>query len=167
HGLRSGRAGRRGQVPAAKARGRYPAPAATLHAGGHEAREPQAETPAPPAARESPTGLRDDLPIVHYNMGQAYLYLNDPENLVRCNERVLELERDNGAAHYYAAVGHLALGDLGVSERHLGRAIELGHQPTQDFVKAMEKAHLKKGRQGNVTLIEISGAENPEKKKED
>lgn len=111
--------------------------------------------------------LRDDLPIVHYNMGQAYLYLNDPENLVRCNERVLELERDSGAAHYYAAVGHLALGNLGAAERHLGRAIELGHQPTQDFVKAMEKAQLKKGRQENVTLIEISGAKNPEKEEED
>jgi tetratricopeptide (TPR) repeat protein len=110
---------------------------------------------------------RDDLPIVHYNMGQAYLYLNDPENLVRCNERVLELDRDNGTAHYYAAVGYLALDNLGAAERHLGRAIELGHQPTQDFVKAMEQAHQKKRRQSNVTLVEISGAETPGKKKED
>ena len=31
----------------------------------------------------------------------------------------------------------------------------------------MEKAHLKKGRQQNVTLIEISGAKTPENNKED
>jgi tetratricopeptide (TPR) repeat protein len=118
-------------------------------------------------ATQEAAKLRDDLPIIHYNMGQAYLYLNDPQNLVRCNERVLELDRGNGAAHYYAAVGSLALDDLGAAERHLGRAIELGHQPNQDFVKAMEKSHLKKGRKPNVTLVEISGAETPEKKKED
>jgi tetratricopeptide (TPR) repeat protein len=118
-------------------------------------------------ANQEAARLRDDLPIVHYNMGQAYLYLNDPKNLVRCNERVIELDGDNGAAHYYAAVGQLALDNLGAAERYLGRAIELGHQPTQDFVKAMEKAHLKKQREHNVTLIEISGAEAPNQPKED
>jgi len=111
--------------------------------------------------------LRDDLPIVHYNMGQAYLYLNDPKNLVQCNEKVIELDGDNGAAHYHAAVGYLAMDNMGAAERYLGRAIELGHQPTQDFVKAMEKAHIKKEREQNLSLIEISGAETPGKKKED
>jgi tetratricopeptide (TPR) repeat protein len=95
-------------------------------------------------ANQAAAKLRDDLPIVHYNMGQAYLYLNDPKNLIRCNERVIELDRENGAAHYYAAVGHLAENNLGAAERHLGRALELGHRPTQDFIKAMEKAQLKK-----------------------
>ena len=118
-------------------------------------------------ANQAAVRLRDDLPIVHYNMGQAYLYLNDPENLLRCNERVIELDRNNGAAHYHAAVGHLAMDNLGAAERYLGRAIELGHQPTQDFVRAMEKAHLKKQREQNVTLIEISGAKTPKTKKED
>jgi tetratricopeptide (TPR) repeat protein len=118
-------------------------------------------------ANQEAARLRDDLPIVHYNMGQAYLYLNEPENLVRCNERVIELDGNNGAAHYHAAVGHLAMDNLGATERYLGRAIELGHQPTQDFIKAMEKAHLKKEREQNVTLIEISGAETPDKTKED
>jgi hypothetical protein len=99
-------------------------------------------------------------------MGQAYLYLNDPENLVRCNERVIELDRNHGAAHYYAAVGHLALDNLPAAERHLQRAGELGHQPTQEFLKAIEAARLKQGRQG-VTLIEISGAETPNNTKED
>ena len=111
--------------------------------------------------------LDDSLPIVHYNMGQAYLYLNDPENLVRCNERVLELERDHAEAHYYAAVGYLAQDNLGAAESLFGRNIELGHRPSTDFVKAMEKAHLKQHKEQNVTLIEISGADAPEKKKED
>jgi tetratricopeptide (TPR) repeat protein len=118
-------------------------------------------------ANEKAAEIRGDLPIVHYNMGQAYLYLNEPEHLVRCNEKVLELDRNNAAAHYYAAVGQLALDNLDSAKRHLGRAIELGHQPTHDFVKAMEQAQLKKDRERNVTLIEISGAEAPEKTKED
>jgi len=118
-------------------------------------------------ANQEAANLRDDIPNVHYNMGQAYLYLNDPQNLIRCNKRVIELDGNNGAAHYHAAVGHLALDNLGAAERYLGRAIELGHQPTQDFVKAMEKAQLKKQQKKNVTLIEISGAETPDKTKED
>jgi tetratricopeptide (TPR) repeat protein len=118
-------------------------------------------------ANKEAAKIRDDLPIVHYNMGQAYLYLNDPENLVKCNEEVIKLDRGNGAAYYYAAVGHMALGNLGAAERYLGRAIELGHQPTQDFVKAMEKAHMKKQRKQKVSLVEISGVKSPGKKKED
>jgi tetratricopeptide (TPR) repeat protein len=111
--------------------------------------------------------LDDTLVVAHYNLGQAYLYLNDPDNLVKCNERVLELERDHAAAHYYAAVGHLALDNMGAAERHLARAIELGHAPTQDFVKAMEKAQMKKARRQQKTLVEITGAVRPDKKRED
>ncbi|MEJ2187859.1 MAG: tetratricopeptide repeat protein [Acidobacteriota bacterium] len=118
-------------------------------------------------ANQEAAKLRDDLPIVHYNMGQAYLYLNDPENLVRCTERVLELDRDHAAAHYYAAVGFLALDNHGAAERHLGRALELGHRPTQEFMRALEKAQRKKAQKSKVNLIEISGAEAPKKTKED
>ena len=118
-------------------------------------------------ANQAAAKLRDDLPIVHYNMGQAYLYLNDPKNLIRCNEKVIELDRENGAAHYHAAVGHLAVNNLGAAERHLGRALELGHRPTQDFIKAMEKAQLKKQQAQPLSLIEISGAETPDNTKED
>ena len=86
---------------------------------------------------------------------------------MRCNQRVIELDRDNGAAHYYAAVGQLALGNLGAAERYLGRAIELGHQPTQDFMKAIDKAQQKKAKHQNVNLVKISGAKTPKKTKED
>nr|CAJ31131.1 protein containing a tetratricopeptide repeat [uncultured sulfate-reducing bacterium] len=113
-------------------------------------------------ANQEAARLQDDLVIAHFNMGQAYLYLNDPENLIRCNKRVLEIERDHPAAHYYAAVGYLATSDLGATERHLGRAIELGHSPTHDFFKAMEKAHTKKFHQQSKTLIEITGEKTPD-----
>ena len=111
--------------------------------------------------------LDDELVIGHCNLGQAYLYLNDPENLVKCNQRVLELERDHPAAHYHLAVGYLALDNHGAAERHMARAIELGHAPTQDFVKALEKAQMKKARNQNTTLVEITGAEGPGKKREE
>jgi tetratricopeptide (TPR) repeat protein len=117
-------------------------------------------------ATQTAAGLRNDLPIVHFNMGQAYLYLNDAENLLKCNERVLELDREHASAHYYAAVAHLALDDFPAAQRYLGRAMELGHQPPQDFMKAMEKAKMAT-RKNVVNMIEISGAETPETKKED
>lgn len=109
---------------------------------------------------------RDDLAIAHYNLGQAYLYTNDPDNLVACNKRVIELERDNAAAHYYAAVGLLAIGDLFGAERHAGRAMELGHRPTQEFLRALEKAQ-RAGSAQRVSVIEIAGGEAPEKPKEE
>jgi len=80
---------------------------------------------------------------------------------------VIELDRENGAAHYYAAVGHLAVNNLGAAQRHLSRAIELGHHPTQDFIKAMDKAQTKKQQTQPISLIEISGAKTPDKTKED
>jgi tetratricopeptide (TPR) repeat protein len=109
---------------------------------------------------------QDDLLVAHYNLGQAYLYMNDPENLVRCNRKVLELAPDNAAAHYYTAVGLLALGDLGAAERHNARAMELGHRPTPEFLRAMEKA-LRVKAAGELSTTEIAGAEGPEKPKED
>jgi tetratricopeptide (TPR) repeat protein len=111
--------------------------------------------------------LDENSVVAHYNLGQAYLYLNDPGNLLKCNERVIELDREHAAAHYHAAVAQLALDNLGAAERHLGRAMELGHAPSQDFVKALEKAQMKKARKGSVTLVEITGAEGPDKPRED
>lgn len=113
------------------------------------------------AATQAAVRLTPDLAVAHYNLGQAHLYMNDPENLLRCNLKVLELERDHPAAHYYAAVAHLALGDVAAAQRHLARSMELGHQPTKDFLQAIEKATQRHGRQA-VTLVEIAGAEAPE-----
>ena len=109
---------------------------------------------------------RDDLAMAHYNLGQAFLYMNDADNLVACNKKVLELERDNAAAHYYAAVGLLAVGDVSGAERHAGRAMELGHRPTPEFLRALEKAQ-RTGAEDGITVVEIAGGDAPEKPKED
>lgn len=109
---------------------------------------------------------QDDLAVAHYNLGQAYLYMNDPENLVDCNKKVLQLEKDNGAAHYYAAVGLLALGDVAAAERHAARALELGHRPTPDFLKALERAARGEARSEPIVL-EMSGPEGPATERED
>lgn len=102
----------------------------------------------------------------HFNMGQAYLYKNEPEKLLECNRRVLELDREHAAAHYFSAVAALALDNLAVAERHLGRAMELGHTPPPDFVKAMEKAQMERTRGAGVTVFEITGT-SPDRTKED
>jgi tetratricopeptide (TPR) repeat protein len=110
--------------------------------------------------------IRDDLVMAHHNLGQAYLYMNDPENLVASVKRALTLDPDHAQSHYYAAVGLLALGELGAAERHLGRAMELGHRPTAEFMRALERAQRAKA-EGRVNMIEIAGGDPPEKPKED
>ena len=88
-----------------------------------------------------------------------------PAYLLACNLKVLELDRDHPAAHYFAAVAYLAQNQVGAAERHLGRAMELGHQPPQDFLRALEKAQKKTANK--ATVLEIAGAEAPENAKED
>jgi len=117
-------------------------------------------------ANQAAVRLDDNLTQAHYNIGQAYLYLNDPENLLKSNKRVLELERDHASGHYYSAVASLALDDVGAAKRHLGRAMELGHQPPQDILKAMEKARATTSH-GGATLVDIAGAESPDNPKEE
>ena len=91
------------------------------------------------ATREA-VARRDDLVLAHYNMGQAHLYLGDSASLLECCRRVLELDPEHAAAHYHAAVALLALDDLGGAKRHLAEAINLGHRPNPEFMKALEKA---------------------------
>ena len=110
--------------------------------------------------------LRDDLVLAHHNLGQAHLYMNDPESLVHCTRRALELDPDHPPSHYYAAVGLLAMGSLGAAERHLGRAIELGHRPTAEFLRALERAQRGQAP-GRIDMIEIGGGEAPGNVKED
>jgi tetratricopeptide (TPR) repeat protein len=113
------------------------------------------------AATREAVQLRPDLATAHFNMGQAYLYLNDPPRLLGCMKKALELERDHPAAHYFAAVALLALGEVGAAERHLGRAVELGLQPTQELMKAMGAARTNRARPG-ANLVEITGAAAPD-----
>ncbi len=96
--------------------------------------------------------LRDDLPVVHFNMGQAYLYLGDADGLVECNRRVLELDSDHPAANYFLAVGLLAQKKVAKARFYLERAMRLGHRPTPEFLRAMERA-----KDDGVRLIEVGG----------
>jgi tetratricopeptide (TPR) repeat protein len=118
------------------------------------------------AASKEAVRRRDDLVLAHYNLGQAYLYKNEPEQLVECTRRVLELDRNHAEGHYFAAVGLLATGDLSGAERHLGRSVELGHQPPPEFLRAMDAARQKIVRR-HKNVIEIAGAQTPDEPKED
>ncbi len=82
--------------------------------------------------------LDGELPLVHFNMGQAYLYLGDSDALVRCNRKVLELEPDHPAGNYFLAVGLLAQNSGKEARFYMERAARLGHRPTPEFLKAME-----------------------------
>lgn len=90
-------------------------------------------------AGKKAVALNDGLPLVHFNLGQAYLYLGDAENLVRCNRRVLELEPDHPAGNYFLAVGLMAQKITKEARFYMERATRLGHRPTPEFLKVMEK----------------------------
>lgn len=94
--------------------------------------------------------LNSELPLVHFNMGQAYLYLGNSEALVECNRRVLELEPDHPAANYFLAVGLLAENNAREARFYMDRATRLGHRPTAEFLRALERAET-----DGVQVIEI------------
>jgi hypothetical protein len=85
---------------------------------------------------------------------------------VRCARRALELDPNHPPSHYYAAVGLLALGELGAAERHLGRAVELGQRPTPELLRALERAQRSTAAR-RIDMIEISGGQAPGETKED
>jgi len=96
--------------------------------------------------------LGEDKPLVHFNMGQAYLYMGDAEGLVACNRKVLELEPDHPAGNYFLAVGLMAEKKVTEARFYMERAMRLGHRPTPEFLRALERA----GNEG-VRMIEVGG----------
>jgi tetratricopeptide (TPR) repeat protein len=109
--------------------------------------------------------LKDDLLLAHYNLGQAALYLGDAELVESSNRRVVEIDPDHAAGHYFLAVGLLALNRVEEARAALANAMRLGHRPTTEFLKGLEKAEkqLLSENENNVTHI---GAEAPEDSKE-
>jgi tetratricopeptide (TPR) repeat protein len=108
---------------------------------------------------------RDDVLLAHYNMGQAYLYLGDAEGLVGCCRRVIEIEPGHAAGHYYMAVGLLALGQVKKAREYLAKAMTLGHQPTAEFLRGLERAEQQTALD-NSNLVTNIGAEAPDDSKE-
>jgi len=108
---------------------------------------------------------RDDMVLAHYNMGQAHLYLGDAEGLASCCRRVIEIEPEHAAANYYLAVGLLALGHTDEARESLGKAMALGHQPTPEFLRGLERADKEKALDISKLVTNI-GAEAPDDAKE-
>jgi len=108
---------------------------------------------------------QDDLLLAHYNMGQAHLYLGDAEGLLSCCQRVIQLDPQHAAGHYYLAVGLLALDRLQESREALGRAMALGHRPTPEFLRGLERAE-KQTELEDSKLVTNIGADAPREPKE-
>lgn len=104
------------------------------------------------AATREAVARRPNSAIAHFNMGQAHLYLGHAEELVACNRRALELDPRNGAAHYYLAVGLLASDQVDEARKELNLAVRLGHRPTVEFLRGLEKAEMKSCSRGVPTL---------------
>lgn len=107
-------------------------------------------------ADQEAVARRDDCLLAHYNMGQAYLYLGDAEGVVRCYRKVLELDPRHPAGHYHLAVGLLATGRVEQARRAAATAMELGHRPTPEFLRSLEKAGAKV-ESGGVPVLELGG----------
>lgn len=107
-------------------------------------------------ANQEAVARRDDCLLAHYNMGQAYLYLGDGDGVVRCYRKVLELDPRHPAGHYYLAVGLLATGHVEQARRAAATAMELGHRPSPEFLRSLEKEDSKTTA-GSVPVLEFGG----------
>jgi len=117
------------------------------------------------AATEEALERKDDLLVVHYNLGQAHLYLGQAEEVVRCNRRVIELDPDHPAGHYFLAVGLLATQHLDEARLELARAMELGHRPQPEFLRALERVEKDTANEGpNVMEIGADAPQDPKEK---
>jgi Flp pilus assembly protein TadD len=85
---------------------------------------------------------RPGLVEAHFNLGQAQLYRGDAGALVSCCRRVLELQPQHAAGHYFLAVGLLAIGDVVGARRSASHATTLGHRPMPEFLRRLEQAEL-------------------------
>lgn len=109
---------------------------------------------------------KDDLLIAHFNIGQASLYLGDAEGVVRCGRRVVELDPNHAAGHYFLAVGLLATGKVADARATLARAEALGHSPRPEFLRALSREEKELERKGNEQEVNHIGAEAPKDSKE-
>lgn len=76
--------------------------------------------------------------VAHYNQGLGHLYLGQAEEMVRCFERVVELDSDHAGGQYHLAVGLFSMGQIDRARAALSRAMELGHAVDPDFLGAIQ-----------------------------
>jgi tetratricopeptide (TPR) repeat protein len=81
-----------------------------------------------------------NLTLAHFNRGLAYLYLNQPNEMLPCFERVVELEPGNAAGVYHLAVALHAVGRTPEAHARLAEATDMGHSPDPRFIKAVQAA---------------------------
>jgi protein O-GlcNAc transferase len=82
---------------------------------------------------------RPEMTLAHFNQGLGHLYLGEAAEMETCFRRVLELEPRNAGGHYYLAVALNALDDVEGARTHLAIAMELGHKPQPELLRALEK----------------------------
>ena len=87
------------------------------------------------AAAAEPT-----LALAHFNQALGHLHLGEPEKVVECLTRVVELEPDDGAAYYHLAIALHALGRGAEARLCAAYAGELGYHPTRMSLEALERA---------------------------
>lgn len=73
-----------------------------------------------------------------FNEGLGEMYLGHAQEMLNCFERVLALEPENAAGHYYRATSLHALGRTPEARVSLGRATSLGHSPEPELLRALE-----------------------------
>ena len=75
-----------------------------------------------------------------HNQGLTHLYLDHPQEMLECFQRVAELEPDNASAHYHLAVGQNAMGLVEAAQNSLQLAEELGFSPEPELVKDIQNS---------------------------
>jgi tetratricopeptide (TPR) repeat protein len=114
-------------------------------------------------ANQQAVRRQDDLLVAHFNMGQAHLYLNEAAELVRCNRRVLELDPNHAAGHYFLAVGLLAIGQVDEARVESDRSLALGYQPRPEFLKSLDRAEQALDRKDTTSAAPEADADGDAK----
>lgn len=97
--------------------------------------------------------------LAHYNRGLGHLYLKQPEQMAECFGKVVELDPEHGSGHYHLAVALHALGRTPEAYRHYRRCLQLGHSPTEEFIREMEKFEKSLVKQeGTAAVVELGPA---------
>jgi Flp pilus assembly protein TadD len=93
------------------------------------------------AAAAEPT-----LALAHFNQAIGHLHLGQPDEVVECLGRVIELEPNNGAAYHHLAIALHALGRAVEARLCATYAGELGYRPSPISAQALERAEAAAAR---------------------